>query len=198
MRRPALFRGSNDQQTRRGPAPRPSGRSIRIASAVLSSTLSMGTLGGTALALSTATPASAAVPTVLCSTNASIFNTGYDASTGGTLLVGSTDANWQVAGPYYNASPAEPAAAPTGAVYSPAKVYVNGAYYEDPSYTSSQYIGSATGSEADYYFEYTFDLDSSVVPADFSLNMDFYADNQVAQVFISLCITGGGKRVILH
>ena len=124
-------------------------------------------------------------PTVSCTTNASIFNTGVDSAGTGTLGQGSIDANWKVAGPYDNAVPAEPAAPPSNASYSPATVYVNGAYYEDPSYTSSQYIGSGTGAEADYYFKYSFNLDSSVNPADFSLNMDFYADNQVAQVYVN-------------
>ena len=123
-------------------------------------------------------------PTVTCTTNASIFNTGVNATGTGTLPQGSTDANWQAAGPYDTAVPAEPAAPPGDASYTLAQVYVNNAYYEDPAYTSSQYIGGS-GVEADYYFKYSFVLDASVNPSDFNLNMDFYADNQVAQVYVN-------------
>ncbi|MHB1987399.1 MAG: MBG domain-containing protein [Acidimicrobiales bacterium] len=124
-------------------------------------------------------------PTVTCTTSASIFNTGYDATTQSTLPNGAQDPNWLVAGPYGVASPAEPAAPPSNAAYAPASVYTISAYYEDPSYTSSQYIGSPSGAEANYYFEYNFNLDPSVNPANFKLGMDFYADNQVAQVYVN-------------
>jgi uncharacterized repeat protein (TIGR01451 family) len=150
-----------------------------------------------ALSMGTAT-AAAATPTVTCTSDPNVFNTGYDAATGGILPNNAQDANWQVAGPYFvgGTSPATATSLPPGTPsWAPANVgsLAPGAWSPSPfgnaQWISQQTIASpnqGTGtSNADWYYRFQFDLDPSVDPATFSLDMNFLADNDVAEVFVN-------------
>jgi uncharacterized repeat protein (TIGR01451 family) len=139
-------------------------------------------------------------PTVSCATDPNIFNTGYDAATGGVLANNSTDANWQVSGPYFASTDGtSPVTAtslpPNNATWALANVgaVAPGAYatspYSNAQWISQQTIASpnqGTGSDnADWYYEYDFNLASTVDASTFSVAMNFLADNDVAQVWVN-------------
>ena len=141
------------------------------------------------------------VPTVTCNTDANIFNTGYNGN-GGVLANGASDTNWQVAGGYQGfnyPNGTTPATAtslpPAGAAWAPAQVgnVVPNAWaaspYGNAQWISAQYNGTgaqnqATGS-GDWYYRYQFNLDPTVNPASFALNMHWLADNSVAAVWVN-------------
>ncbi|HEY5110760.1 MAG TPA: MBG domain-containing protein [Acidimicrobiales bacterium] len=158
------------------------------------SNLSVGSAPGTpsvSITWSVAPPAT----TVTCSTNGNIFNTGYNASTGGVLPNNSLDANWTVSGPFNSPSGTSPANAvslpPSGATFLPANVgdLAPTAYspspYGNAQWISQQTIANPSSPTGDWYYEYQFALDPAVSPAAFSLDMNFLADNEVAQVFVN-------------
>lgn len=143
----------------------------------------------------TVVPPAPPVPTVTCTTNGNVFNTGYDASTGGVLPDNSLDANWTVAGPFSSPDGTSPANTvslpPSGATFAAANVgdLAPTAYspspYGNAQWISQQTITSPTSPTGDWYYEYQFNLDSSVSPSAFSLDMNFLADNEVAEVFVN-------------
>ena len=156
--------------------------------------------GAAALGPALAQGSSTVGPVVGCSTNANIFNTGYDSLTGGTLPTNALDANWQVSGPYFASTNGT---TPPTATYYPASSDVfsaanvgnlaPGGYASSPygnaQWISQQTVGSpnqGTGSNnADWYYEYLFALSPAVDPATFSLAISFLADNEVAQVWVN-------------
>ncbi|MFF8769778.1 hypothetical protein [Kitasatospora sp. NPDC015120] len=148
------------------------------------------TLGLAVTALNPA-PAQAAVPTVTCTTNPNIFNTGYNAATGGVLADGSKDAHWQVAGPFPATALVSPP--PAGAAFAPANVanLVPGWWASSP-YQNAQWVSQQTKANpdqgvanGDWYYRYQFDLSSAVSPSAFALSMNFLADNAVAEVYVN-------------
>uniref|UniRef100_UPI003FCE4A9C DUF7507 domain-containing protein n=1 Tax=Streptomyces sp. PTD5-9 TaxID=3120150 RepID=UPI003FCE4A9C len=152
--------------------------------------LTASALGLTVAAL-TPTPAQAAVPTVTCTTNPNIFNTGYDAATGGVLADNAKDANWQVAGPFPATASVSPP--PAGAAFAPANVgSLAPAIWSPSPYNNAQWISQQTKAKpdqgvenGDWYYRYQFDLAPSVSPSAFALSMDFLADNAVAEVYVN-------------
>ncbi|MGH8979987.1 MAG: DUF7507 domain-containing protein [Acidimicrobiales bacterium] len=162
----------------------------------------IGVLGGVAPPRAGATGSS--VPTVSCSTNSKIFDTGYDVGASGTLATGTTDTYWQVAGGFAGydyptgTSPAGKVSLPTSTdTFTASKVYhVDGAPVVS---TTSKWIaasGITNGSnqkdtagknptKADWYFEYSFDLTSQVDKTTFALDMNWMADNDVAAVWVN-------------
>ncbi|MFE4975801.1 hypothetical protein ACFRAR_27320 [Kitasatospora sp. NPDC056651] len=146
---------------------------------------------GVAVTALTPVPAQAAVPTVTCTTSPNIFNTGYDAATGGVLADGAKDANWEVAGPF--AATASVAPPPAGAMFAPANVanLVPSVWAASP-YQNAQWISQQTKAapdqgptNGDWYYRYQFDLSPSVSPSAFALSMNFLADNAVAEVYVN-------------
>jgi uncharacterized repeat protein (TIGR01451 family) len=129
---------------------------------------------------------------VSCTSDPSIFNTGYNVATGGVLSSGSNDANWRVAGPFFTPSGTSPPALatppPAGASFGPAVVgnQAPGAWAASP-YGNAQWISQAGtgGNNGDWYYRYQFRLDPSVDPSKFSLKMNFLADNDVAEVYVN-------------
>ncbi|MGO8875222.1 MAG: hypothetical protein ACLQNG_05575 [Acidimicrobiales bacterium] len=140
-------------------------------------------------------------PTVTCATDPNIFNTGYDAATGGVEPNNSLDANWEVAGPYDSPAGTSPETAtylpganpdpPANPSFALANVgnLVPGAWsatpYSNAQWISQQTIASPSSPNGDWYYEYNFNLDPSVVPSSFSLAMNFMSDNEVATVFVN-------------
>ncbi|MFH8474747.1 hypothetical protein [Streptomyces sp. NPDC018000] len=152
--------------------------------ALLASTL------GLAVGLTSA-PAQAANPTVTCTTSPNIFNTGYNAATGGVLPADAKDANWQVAGPFPATASVSPP--PAGAAFAAANVgnLVPGWWAASP-YGNAQWISQQTTTNpgqgvtnGDWYYRYQFDLSPSVSASAFALSMNFLADNAVAEVYVN-------------
>ncbi len=139
-------------------------------------------------------------PTATCTSDPNVFNTGYNAATGGFLPDEAKDANWQVAGPYFTPNGTTPPAESSLPPGTPAWAPANGGNLAEPfwpasPYGDAQWISQQTkkspkqtepGEESgDWYYMYQFTLDPSVSPASFSLQMNFLADNDVAQVFVN-------------
>ncbi|GHF16714.1 hypothetical protein GCM10017786_58290 [Amycolatopsis deserti] len=142
----------------------------------------------------TGTIASAAADTnVTCTTDPNIFNTGYDAATGGKLS-GGTDPNWEVAGPFGPTNPVTAAAPPpANATWVPANVNnVSPAAWDASPYGNAEWISQQTTANpgqgvvrGDWYYRYQFSLDAAVDPAAFTLGVNFLADNSVTQVYVN-------------
>lgn len=135
------------------------------------------------------------VPTVTCSSDSDIFNTGYNAATGGKLPWLSRDGNWEVTG--RQAVPTPPLATsmpPAGVTWRDA--FVNnlapGAWTESP-FNNADWISrerydnprSGTSNSGDYYYRYHFTLDGEVDPSTFAVQLDFHADNTVFEVYVN-------------
>lgn len=152
----------------------------------------------------------AAVQRVDCSTDPSVFNTGYVAATGSVAANGAADERWTVAGGNtgYNygsggangngnapTGPISPALPPAGATFASSFVgKVNNGWtdspFHDAQWISTKYSPPATGSNqatgwGDFYYQYEFDLAPEVNPATFQLKMDWYADNTVRGVWVN-------------
>ncbi|MCT7375141.1 DUF6923 family protein [Chelativorans salis] len=126
-------------------------------------------------------------PTVSCTTDGAIFNTAYDASTGGMLTSG-TDANWEVA-----LTTTEVTGPPPGGL-----TYADAVVVDDPPavYTTSPF-GNAnwishnttavhpTSENYDIFYRYEFDLDPGVDPSTLDLQMTFFADNSVYEIWVN-------------
>lgn len=135
------------------------------------------------------------LPVISCTSNPNLFNTGYDAATGGVLPNNSLDANWTVAGPFDSPNGTTPVTAtsmpPNGTTFTPANVgaIAPSAYspspYGNAQWISQQTISNPTSPEGDWYYEYQFTLAPSVAVSSFYLNMNFMADNDVATVFVN-------------
>jgi len=143
------------------------------------------------------TGAAGAPPVVSCSSSENVFNTGYDSATGGILSDGSHDANWQVAGPFDTPNGTNPPSAasppPAGASFKATNVgNLRPTAWSASPYDNAQWISQQTLSNpmqpnvnGDWYYQYQFTLDPSVDPSTFTLDMDFLADNDVAEVYVN-------------
>uniref|UniRef100_Q11MC3 Conserved repeat domain n=3 Tax=Chelativorans TaxID=449972 RepID=Q11MC3_CHESB len=126
-------------------------------------------------------------PTVSCTTDGAIFNTAYDSSSGGMLTSG-TDANWDVA-----LTTTDITGPPPGGL-----TYADAVVVDDPpaNYTTSPF-GNAnwishnstatqpTPENYDIFYRYEFSLDPSVDPSTLDLQMTFFADNSVYEVWVN-------------
>jgi uncharacterized repeat protein (TIGR01451 family)/fimbrial isopeptide formation D2 family protein len=129
-------------------------------------------------------------PQVSCTTDPNIFNTGYDAATGGVRPNNSKDANWQVSGPH--AASSTVSMPPAGATWALANVGKVTSAWPDSPYGNAQWISQQTAASpnqgptaGDWYYRYQFDLDAGVDPSRFELSMNFLADNAVAEVYVN-------------
>ena len=116
--------------------------------------------------------------------NGTYFNTGTNGS-GGTLPGGAPDAHWMVS----NANINGPYASATVMSSTP------GSYYNSPwpdcKWISHNASGSHTGNQT-YYYRINFDLpcanqcgDSYLNPNAFCLNLDFFTDNSVYEIYVN-------------
>ena len=132
------------------------------------------------------------VPVITCTADpASVFNTGSNGS-GGILPGGATDLRWQVTNPglvngtlnagNYNAVP--------DSYWIPAIVLGNPSAYR-PNLPNAAWISQVPSAiqipsgNVDVFYRLQFILDPSVNLATFQLNMDFWADNSVHEVWIN-------------
>lgn len=146
-------------------------------------------------------------PNVTCTSDPSIFNTGYNSATDGQLANGAFDPRWVVAGgidgfnhfgqvPGDSPTGASPTTLPpAGATYAAAQAgKVNNAWANSQSgksqWISANYVDPSNGQNqslggGDWYYRYQFNLDSRVDPSTFQLNMKWLADNSVAGVWVN-------------
>lgn len=136
------------------------------------------------VALGPAEPAAAIGPVIDCSTDPSILNTGYDIATQGRLTTG-LDAGWSWGGAFDAPPSAVPAWATAQIVDSPEPTWVVSPF-NNASWIAHNNTGNHAGTgPAQYYYRYLFELAPTVVPAGFSVNLDFYADNSVTEIWIN-------------
>ncbi|MDP9930170.1 putative repeat protein (TIGR01451 family) [Variovorax paradoxus] len=121
-------------------------------------------------------------PTVSCLSNAAIFNTAYNGVSGPPLSTG-RDTVWESGEGAASGGP--------GTVVSWQRAYVGnkapGAWVNSPfgnANWNSNYNPNHSGN-VDVYHRFTFNMAASVNPATFSLKLDFYSDNSVAEVFVN-------------
>ncbi|HEV8433210.1 MAG TPA: hypothetical protein VGR95_07345 [Thermoanaerobaculia bacterium] len=128
-------------------------------------------------------------PVITGPLDAPLLNTGYDISTGGALSSGS-DAQWEVG----KGTTAGPSSVST---WIKAYIVVNptllpsppGAWTNSPfgnaAWISLYNNGQQDPGNLDIYYRYRFNLASSVNPATFAVTMRFFADNQVADIWVN-------------
>ncbi len=125
--------------------------------------------------------------TVSCSTPGAFFNTAYN-GTGGRKTTG-FDNYWQVALTTTNVTGAPPA----GLTWGGATVVTNppAVYMTSPFGNAGWISNSSTAAHPnpqisyDIFYRYIFNLDSAVDPSSLSLDMSFYSDNAVYEVWVN-------------
>lgn len=134
-------------------------------------------------ALGSAQPAAAVGPVIDCSTDPSILNTGYDGA-GGRLTTGQ-DSGWSWGGGLGGPPSTVPAWATADIVSAPYPTWAVSPY-NNASWIAHSNTGDHTGTgPAQFYYRYLFELAPTVVPSGFSVNLDFYADNSVSEIWIN-------------
>ena len=121
-------------------------------------------------------------PTVMCSTNAAVFNTGFDGPAGPPVATG-RDPVWESGIGTATGGPASVAAWARSYVGNKAPASWIASPFGNANWVS-QYPGSHTGN-VDIYHRFTFNMAPSVNPATFALKLDFYSDNSVAAIYIN-------------
>ncbi|MDR2128056.1 MAG: DUF11 domain-containing protein [Burkholderiaceae bacterium] len=149
--------------------------------------LALKTLAGFCLLAAASAPALAqVVPTISCTTDPIIFNTGIDGSGSGRLPHDAPDANWK----YYS----EPGTArhnqnpePLTLNWSPVRVYNTPINQSPPTAANAQWAGDgSSGIYGTFWFLYEFELDSSVVdPSIFNLSINLNVDLDSVHIFVN-------------
>jgi hypothetical protein len=132
--------------------------------------------------LDTGTPPPPVAPTVMCSTNAAVFNTGFDGPVGPPVATG-RDPVWESGIGTATGGPASVAAWARSYVGNKAPASWIASPFGNANWVS-QYPGSHTGN-VDIYHRFTFNMAPSVNPATFALKLDFYSDNSVAAIYVN-------------
>jgi uncharacterized repeat protein (TIGR01451 family) len=138
--------------------------------------LAVAAVAASALAvLAPAAPASAIGPTISCTSDPSLLNTGYDGN-GGRLTSG-LDLGWEYAGAFVGPYATAPIvdAPPTQWAVSP---------FGDASWISHS-ANTLHAGRLNVYYRYRFMLDPGIAPSDFSVAMDFFADNSIRDVWVN-------------
>lgn len=122
-------------------------------------------------------------PVITSAADAPLLNTAYDINSGGALTAGN-DAHWEV-GLGTTAGPTSVTSwASALVVVNPTSAWI-ASPFNNAGWISPYVDGGHQGENIDVYFRYRFNLASSVNPASFSVKMDFYADNQVAEIWVN-------------
>jgi len=119
------------------------------------------------------------LPVITGPNDGPLLNTAFD-GIGGALSTG-TDTQWDV-GLGDTSGPASVSS------WIDAYVYRNSAWLQSPFNNAnwiSFYSNGQHSSDIDAYFRYRFDLGSSLNPATFAVEMDFYADNRVFEIYVN-------------
>jgi hypothetical protein len=131
-------------------------------------------------------------PVIIGPQDAPLLNTGYDLSTGGALTSGN-DAQWEAAIGTNAGLSSVPANSWIKAFIVVNTTLVNptppGAWTNSPfnnaSWISFYNDGRQATGTLDVYYRYRFNLGSTVNPAIFAITMRFFADNQVADIWVN-------------
>jgi uncharacterized repeat protein (TIGR01451 family) len=126
-------------------------------------------------------------PTLSCSSSGAYFNTAFNGA--GGMKTSGFDDYWRVALTQQNVTGAPPAGLSWGA----ATIASNppASYVRSPFGNANWIAHSATGQHPnasvsyDIFYRYEFNLDPAVDPASLDLQMNFYADNSVYQVWVN-------------
>lgn len=128
-------------------------------------------------------------PVINTQFDAKLVNTGFDGASGSLAEnQGITDFHW-VVGKGDTTGPASVTA--LGNPWVPAIVSKCSAWVSSPFGNSNWISYSKDGGhlkndgDLDLYFRYQFYLNSAIDPSDFSLSMDFFADNSVHEIYIN-------------
>ena len=120
---------------------------------------------------------SATVPTISCTSDPNLFNTGYNEATGTTLPNGSIDPRWERG----LGDTTGPASVPS---WSDIPVdYSTRAWLVSP-FGNAGWLGFAADA-GEFYYRISFNLDASVVPSNFSLPISYASDDLVKEVYVN-------------
>lgn len=118
-------------------------------------------------------------PVILSPADAPLLNTAYDGN-GGTLASGA-DLQWEV-------GQGDASGLASVGSWSPAQVVTSlpGAWVVSP-YANAGWISNSANPQGgnDLYFRIRFDLASTADPAAFAVEMKFYADNEVREIYVN-------------
>ncbi|WEX10575.1 hypothetical protein [Chelativorans sp. AA-79] len=125
--------------------------------------------------------------TMSCSTSGAYFNTAYDGA--GGMKTSGFDNYWQVALTPTPVTGAPPAGLTWGAatvVSNPPAVYITSPF-GNANWISNSSTAMHPNPTVNYdiFYRYQFNLDPAVDPASLDLDMSFYADNSVYQVWVN-------------
>jgi len=124
------------------------------------------------------------IPVITGPADAPLLNTAYNVATGGFLAAGGVDTQWEAG---IGTATGGPGSVTT---WIKAPVVQNSAWVSSP-FGNANWIsffpndGLQDKPQVDAYFRYRFNLASSVDPSTFAVTMSFFADNQVAEIFIN-------------
>ena len=133
--------------------------------------------------------AAQSVPTVTCSTDPAIFNTGINGINGYSvnspkLPIPSLDEHWSIASAFSDIFTSTEASALNYAVGPVDRPGAGNTAWVQSPFGNAEWIGVQYG--RDYYvYRYEFNLDASVDPSSFNLSLNLYVDNQVKRVLIN-------------
>ncbi|MCU4121418.1 beta strand repeat-containing protein [Variovorax sp. N23] len=121
-------------------------------------------------------------PTIMCTTDAAVFNTGYGPS--GPLTSG-RDTVWESGEGTATGGPASVATWQRAYIGNQAPANWINSPFGNANWNSNYTIAGQGPNNVDVYHRFTFNLAPSVTPSSFSLKLDFYSDNSVAEVFVN-------------
>lgn len=116
------------------------------------------------------------VPVLLSAADAQLLNTAYDGN-GGALTSG-PDAHWEVG----QGGAGGPASVSS---WSPAQVVTPNSAWAVSPFGNANWISNAAMSGNDLYFRMRFNLASATYPATFAVDMRFFADNRVWEIYVN-------------
>lgn len=122
-------------------------------------------------------------PTVSCTTDAAVFNTGYGGP-GGALTTG-RDTVWESGEGTATGGPGSVASWQRAYIGNQAPASWINSPFGNANWNSNYTTAGQGPNNVDVYHRFTFNLAPSVTPSSFSLKLDFYADNSVAEVFVN-------------
>lgn len=142
------------------------------------------------VSLGVAQAQTAAPLTVSCSTSSNVVNTAYNHATEGFLASGSgTDPYWGVAYAGTQTGAPIPLASIGAGAWAAPVVYFTAPWTASP-YSNANWIAPYAGSagaagEAWRYYRYRFNLDAAVNPANVSLQLSYYSDDVMSDIYVN-------------
>ncbi|MGF6212599.1 hypothetical protein [Comamonas sp. 4034] len=120
---------------------------------------------------------SATIPTISCTSDPNLFNTGYNEATGTALPNGSLDPRWE-RGLGNTTGPASVAS------WSDVPVNYSASAWVTSPFGNAGWLGFAAG-PGEFYYRMSFNLDATVVPSNFSLPMTYATDDLAMEIYVN-------------